>query len=63
MQDDGLAVPDDRVSGIGAALIANHEIGPRGEDVDDLPLSLVPPLGPDHHQAPTLGTEHDCPLS
>ena len=46
-----LAVADDRVAGVVAALKADHERCPLGEQVDDLALSLVAPLGPDDHCA------------
>ena len=45
----GLAVDDDRVAGVRAALVAAHEVGLLGEQVDDLALSLVAPLRPDDH--------------
>jgi hypothetical protein len=35
------------VPGVGSALIANYPIGALGEDVDELALALVPPLGAD----------------
>jgi hypothetical protein len=43
-----LAVGDDRVARIGAALVAAHEVGVLGEQVDDLALALVPPLRADN---------------
>src|SRR5439155_17964875 len=42
-----LAVDDDRVPGIGAALEAAHDVRLLREQVDDLALSLVAPLRPD----------------
>ena len=36
-----------RVAGVGAALVADDDVGPRGEEVDDLPLPLVAPLRAD----------------
>ena len=42
-----LAVADDRVAGVVAALEADHEVGLLGEQVHDLPLPLVAPLGAD----------------
>jgi hypothetical protein len=44
-----LAVDDDRVPGVRAALVATDEVGLLGEQVDDLPLPLVAPLRPDDH--------------
>ena len=40
-----LAVAHDRVAGVVAALEADHEVGPLGEQVGDLPLAFVAPLG------------------
>ncbi len=42
-----LAVGHDRVAGVGAAVVAADEVGVTGEQVDDLALALVTPLGPD----------------
>ena len=42
-----LALGDDRVAGVGAALVAADEVGMLGEQVDDLALPLVPPLRAD----------------
>ena len=47
---EGLAVADDRVAGVVAALEADHEVGLLGEQVDDLALALVAPLGAHDHQ-------------
>jgi hypothetical protein len=44
-----LAVDDQRVPGIVAALEARDHVGPLGEPVDDLALALVAPLGADDH--------------
>ena len=44
-----LVVADDRVAGVVAALEADHEVGLLGEQVGDLPLALVAPLGADDH--------------
>ena len=44
---EGLAVADDRVAGVVAALEADDEVGLLGEQVHDLPLPLVAPLGAD----------------
>jgi hypothetical protein len=43
----GRPVGHDRVAGVRAALVAAHEIGVLGEQVDDLALALVAPLRPD----------------
>ena len=45
MELELLAVADDRVAGVVAALEADHEVGLLGEQVGDLPLSFVAPLG------------------
>ena len=44
-------VADDRVAGVVAALEADHEIRVLGEQIDDLALALVAPLGADDHDA------------
>ena len=46
-----LAFTDDRVAGVVAALEADHEVGLLGEQVDDLSLPLVAPLGADDHHS------------
>ena len=46
-----LAVADDRVAGVVAALKAHDGIGPLGEQVGDLSFSLVAPLGADDHDS------------
>ncbi len=43
-----LAFADDRVAGVVAALEADDRGSPLGEKIDDLPLPLVAPLGPDY---------------
>ena len=43
-----LVAADDRVAGVVAALIADHDVGPLGEQVGDLSLPLVAPLGADN---------------
>src|SRR2546422_8461745 len=48
----------DRVTGVGAALVADHEIGALGQHVHDLPLALVAPLGADDDDALRLRSEH-----
>jgi hypothetical protein len=49
VEGERLAVADDRVAGVGAALVAAHDVGVLGEQVDDLALPLVAPLGADDH--------------
>ena len=44
---EGLAVADDRVPGVRAALVPADEVGVSREEIDDLPLAFVPPLGSD----------------
>ena len=46
-----LAVADDRVAGVVAALEAHDRVGALGEQVGDLALALVAPLGADYYQA------------
>jgi hypothetical protein len=43
-----LSVANDRVAGVVAALKADHEVGLLGEQVGDLSLALVAPLGADY---------------
>ena len=51
VQLEHLAVDDQRVAGIVAALEAHDHVGPAGQPVDDLALALVAPLGADNHHA------------
>ena len=44
----GLAVDDQRMAGVVAALEAHHDIGLEREPVDDLAFAFVAPLGADH---------------
>ena len=46
-----LAVPHDRVPGVVAALEAHDRVGLLGEQVGDLALALVAPLGADYHDS------------
>jgi hypothetical protein len=47
-----LLVPThDRVAGVVAALEADDHVGLLGEQVDDLPLALVAPLGAHYHES------------
>ena len=57
-QDEVRVADDDGVAGVGAALVAHDQVGPLGEDVDQLALALVPPLRPDDHHAGGLRVEH-----
>ena len=41
---------DDRMPGVVATLVANDQVGPLGEQVDQLALALVAPLGTDEHR-------------
>ena len=41
-----LPVHDDGVPGVGPALVANDDIVPLGEKIDDLPLGFITPLQP-----------------
>jgi hypothetical protein len=45
-----LAIHQQRVTGVVAALEAHHQVGLHGQPVDDLALALVPPLGAHGHQ-------------
>jgi hypothetical protein len=46
---EGLAVGDDRVPRVRAALVAADDVRVLGEQVDDLALALVAPLRADDH--------------
>ena len=46
-QDGLLAADDERVAGVVAALEAGHRGGALGQQVDDLALALIAPLGAD----------------
>ena len=46
-----LALAHDRVPGVVAALKAHDRVGLLGEQVGDLPLSLIAPLGADYHDS------------
>ena len=45
MQDCLLAVDDERMSGVVTALEPHDGRGTIGEEIDDLPLALITPLG------------------
>ncbi len=46
-----LAVDNDRVPGVRPALVAADQVRMLRQQVDDLPLPLVPPLRADYHRA------------
>ena len=48
MQFVGLAVGDDGVSGVVAALVTGHGIGLLGQIVNDFSFAFVTPLGADY---------------
>ena len=49
LQGEGLAAHDDRVTGVVTALVAHDDVHVLGEEVGELALPLVTPLGSDHH--------------
>jgi hypothetical protein len=51
VQGELLALADDRVARVVAALEAHDGVRPLREQIHDLPLALVAPLGADHHDA------------
>ena len=64
MERERLAARDDRVSGVGAALVAAHDVRVLGEQVDDLALPFVAPLcaddyGGGHQRGGTHGSPTD----
>ena len=54
---------DDRMPGVGPALIAHDQVGPLGEHVHQLALAFVAPLGPDDYQTGRPAVEHVTPVS
>ena len=50
VHDRALVADHQGVPGVVAALEAHDDVGMGGEEVDDLPLALVAPLGADDHQ-------------
>ena len=44
-EDEFLAAHHQGVAGVVAALIAHHHVGLLGQEIDDLPLALIAPLG------------------
>ena len=57
MQRVAHSAEDHRVAGVRPALVARHDGEVRREEVDDLPLPLVAPLGPDDRHV-----RHACSL-
>ncbi len=51
----GAALADDRVAGVVAALEADHHVRVLGEEVGDLPLAFVAPLGAHDHDSGHCG--------
>jgi hypothetical protein len=49
VERERLAVADDRVTGVRPALVAADDVRVQSEEVDDLPLALVAPLGAHDH--------------
>ena len=47
MEREVAVAEPDRVAGVVAALVAHHGVEGRAQEVDDLPLALVPPLHAD----------------
>jgi len=50
VKDMFLSLDDDRMAGIGAALIADDDVGVGGVVIDHLRLSLIAPLRADNHR-------------
>jgi hypothetical protein len=48
VEHNGLVIPRNGMTGIGPALIAGNDIGFSTEEICDLPLSFVTPLGSDN---------------
>ncbi len=51
MQHGFLVADDQGMAGIVAALETHHRAGTVGQQVDDLALAFIPPLGPDYDDA------------
>ena len=49
LECERLAADDDPVPGVVAALVAHDQVHLAGEEVGELALALIAPLGPDHH--------------
>src|SRR5579884_3417130 len=50
MKDKRVPLVDDGMAGIGSALVSHHYIGVAGQDVHDLALALISPLGSNDDQ-------------
>ena len=50
VEDHLLVADDERVARVGAAAVAHDRVGLRGEQIHDLALALVAPLGAHDHQ-------------
>ena len=59
LQDELLAVDDDRVAGIVAASVTGYDGKALRQDVDNLSFTLVAPLGADNHRS---FASFQCPL-
>ena len=49
LECEGLAVDDDAVAGVVAALVTDHQVHFAGKEIREPALPLVAPLGPDHN--------------
>ena len=49
VQDVFLFADEDRMTGVVAALCADHDIGPLGQHVDDFAFAFIAPLGADEN--------------
>ncbi len=58
VQDERIVADVDGVTGVRPTLVAHHPVGALGDDVDELPLPFVAPLGADDHHGTRLGIEH-----
>src|SRR5450759_1956808 len=58
VEDERLVADVHSVAGVGAALVANHPVGALREDIDELALALVPPLGADYDDGACARIEH-----
>ena len=52
LEGEALSVDHDRVPGVVAALVADHQVHLLGDEVGELPLALVAPLG--RHSPPLV---------
>ena len=60
VEDELLLADDDRVAGVVAAVVARHHLDLRRQQVDDLPLALVAPLGAGDHDIRHAGPRSSC---